>query len=127
MGRVPRAAHGQTGSNFGASLTHVTPYLCVVGEDTMVSDGVALTTASFSSTSFQIGETDDRGAQLPGQRDHLPGRGQVGENVLVGTKTMFPSTGMRHTSACSARRLRDPRSLEQRGRKELSASRSDGA
>ncbi len=50
-------ASGQTGSNFGASLTHVTPYLCVIGEDTMVSDGVALTTASCSSTSFKTGET----------------------------------------------------------------------
>ena len=39
----------------------------------MVSDGVALTNASFSSTSFAIGETVDRRAQLPRQRDHLPG------------------------------------------------------
>ena len=70
--RVPRS--GQTGSNFGASLTHVTPYLCVIGEDTMVSDGVALTTASLSSTSFKTGGDRDRGAQLPRQRDHLPGR-----------------------------------------------------
>jgi hypothetical protein len=52
---VPRS--GQTGSNFGASHTHVTPYLRVIGEDTLLSDGVALTTASFSSTSFTTGET----------------------------------------------------------------------
>ena len=49
--KIPR--FGQTGSNFGAALRHGTPFLCSIGADTMVSDGVALVSADFSSTSFR--------------------------------------------------------------------------
>ena len=69
--RVPRT--GQTGSNFGASLTHVTPYLCVIGEDTMVSDGGRADHRLVLQHLVQDRRDLDRGAQLPGQRDHLPG------------------------------------------------------
>ena len=93
--RVPRV--GQTGSNFGAALTHVTPYLCVIGEDTMVSDGVALTNASFSSTSFRTGETSIGAHSFLGNSITYPAGGKIGENFLVGTKTMIPIDGeLRH-------------------------------
>ena len=93
--RVPRA--GQTGSNFGATLSHVTPYLCVIGEDTMVSDGVRLTTGSFSSTSFTVGEARIGSHSFLGNMITYPAGGRIGENCLVGTKTMIPIDGdVRH-------------------------------
>ncbi len=102
--RVPRS--GQTGSNFGATLTHVTPYLCVIGEDTMVSDGVSLTTASFSSTSFRPGEASIGAHSFLGNVDHLPGgrqdRGELPGREQDHDPDRRASCG--RTSACSALR-----------------------
>jgi len=118
--RVPRS--GQTGSNFGASLTHVTPYLCVIGEDTMLSDGVALTNGSFSSTSFAIGETRIGSRSFLGNAITYPMGGKIGENVLVGTKTMIPIDGEeRHdVGLLGSPAFEIPRSLNTEGRKDLS-------
>ena len=118
--RVPRS--GQTGSNFGATLTHVTPYLCVIGEDTMVSDGVALTTASFSSTSFKTGEASIGAHSFLGNMITYPAGGKIGENVLVGTKTMIPIDGeLRHDiGLLGSPSFEIPRSVNSEGRTDLS-------
>jgi non-ribosomal peptide synthetase-like protein len=118
--RIPRT--GQTGSNFGATLTHVTPYLCVIGEDTMVSDGVALTTASFSSTSFKTGKAEIGAHSFLGNAITYPVGGKVGENCLVGTKTMIPIEGeLRHdVGLLGSPAFEIPRSLNTEGRKDLS-------
>ncbi|NKX52402.1 peptide synthetase, partial [Arthrobacter deserti] len=47
----------QTGSNYGVELSHDSPYLTTVGSGTMVSDGLAISNADFSSTSFRVSET----------------------------------------------------------------------
>jgi non-ribosomal peptide synthetase-like protein len=120
--RVPRT--GQTGSNFGASLTHVTPYLCVIGEDTMVSDGVALSTASFSSTSFRTGRASIGAHSFLGNRITYPAGGKVGDNCLVGTKTMVPIDGevRRDVGLLGSPAFEIPRSIAGDSRKNLSRS-----
>ena len=118
--RVPRT--GQTGSNFGATLTHVTPYLCVIGEDTMVSDAVSLTTASFSSTSFRTGEVSIGAHSFLGNSITYPAGGKIGENCLVGNKTMIPIDGEVRTNVglLGSPPFEIPRSLNSEGRVDLS-------
>ena len=89
--RIPR--FGQTGSNFGAALEHRTPFLCSVGADTMVSDGVALASAEFSSTSFRTSPTTIGSHSFLGNAITYPAGGKVGDNCLVGTKTLIPIDG----------------------------------
>jgi non-ribosomal peptide synthetase-like protein len=118
--RVPRT--GQTGSNFGATLTHVTPYLCVIGEDTMVSDGVALSTAAFSSTSFKTGETAIGSRSFLGNAITYPVGGKIGENCLVGNKTMIPIDGEARTNVglLGSPAFEIPRAAKTEGRLDLS-------
>ena len=65
----------QTGSNFGVALKHETPYLSTIGSGTMVSDGLSIINAEFSSTSFKVTRTRS-GAQLLREQRRLPGRRQ---------------------------------------------------
>src|SRR3990167_6907798 len=46
----------QTGSNFGMTQSHDSPFLCKIGERTMVSDGLSMMNAQMSSTSFRLAE-----------------------------------------------------------------------
>ncbi len=89
--RIPR--FGQTGSNFGAALRHGTPFLCSVGAETMVSDGVALVSADFSSTSFRTSAATIGSRSFLGNAIVYPAGGKVGDNCLVGTKTLIPIRG----------------------------------
>jgi non-ribosomal peptide synthetase-like protein len=89
--RIPRS--GQTGSNFGAALRHATPFLCSVGADTMLSDGVALVSADFSSTSFRTASATIGSHTFLGNAITYPAGGKVGHNCLVGTKTLVPVHG----------------------------------
>ena len=61
----------QTGSNFGMEVKHEMPTLAVVGTGTMVSDGLSIINAEFSSSSFRVVPGRHRDPQLPGQRDRL--------------------------------------------------------
>ena len=54
----------QTGSNFGPTLAHESPFLSSVGTGTMVSDGLNMMNADFTSTSFRLSQVARR-AQLP--------------------------------------------------------------
>ena len=89
--KIPR--FGQTGSNFGAALRHATPFLCSVGADTMVSDGVALVSADFSATSFRTAPARIGSHSFLGNAITYPAGGKVGDNCLVGTKTLIPIRG----------------------------------
>jgi non-ribosomal peptide synthetase-like protein len=84
---------GQTGSNFGAQLSHDTPYLVSIGAGTMVSDGVRFLTADFSSTSFRISPVSIGARCFLGNMVSVPSGGQLGNNCFVGTKTMIPIEG----------------------------------
>ena len=55
----------QTGSNFGPTLAHESPFLSSVGTGTMVSDGLNMMNADFTSTSFRLSRVQRRRPQLP--------------------------------------------------------------
>ena len=44
----------QTGSNFGVSQKHDTPFLCEIGKGTLISDGLSLINADVSNSSFRL-------------------------------------------------------------------------
>ncbi|MEV6313809.1 Pls/PosA family non-ribosomal peptide synthetase [Streptomyces sp. NPDC051776] len=83
----------QTGSNFGVAQQNETPFLAVVGSGTMVSDGLSVINAEFSSTSFRVTRTAVGPRNFLGNDVAYPSRGRTGENCLLGTKVMVPVDG----------------------------------
>ena len=61
----------EPGSNFGMEVKHEMPTLAAVGTGTMVTDGLSIINADFSSSSFHVLPGGHRDPQLPGQRDRL--------------------------------------------------------
>ncbi|HEY0813613.1 MAG TPA: Pls/PosA family non-ribosomal peptide synthetase [Pseudonocardia sp.] len=118
--RIPR--FGQTGSNFGAALRHGTPFLCAVGADTMVSDGVALVSADFSSTSFRTSPATIGSHSFLGNAITYPAGGKVGDNCLVGTKTLIPIQGpvRKNVGLLGSPSFEIPRSVQRDSRLDLS-------
>ncbi|WP_309069920.1 Pls/PosA family non-ribosomal peptide synthetase [Arthrobacter sp.] len=83
----------QTGSNFGPEVAHESPYLSSVGTGTMVSDGLNLMNADFSSTSFQLKQVRIAPRNFLGNDLTFPIGAHVGENCLLATKVMIPIDG----------------------------------
>jgi non-ribosomal peptide synthetase-like protein len=83
----------QTGTNFGVEVKHETPYLSFVGSGTMVSDGLSIINAEFSSTSFRVARTAVGQRNFLGNNIFYPSGARTGENCLLGTKTMVPIYG----------------------------------
>ncbi len=83
----------QTGSNFGMAVKHETPYLSFVGSGTMVSDGLSIINANFSSTSFCVSRASIGPRNFLGNRITYPSGGRTGENCLLATKVMIPVDG----------------------------------
>ncbi|MFP5021616.1 Pls/PosA family non-ribosomal peptide synthetase [Pseudonocardia phyllosphaerae] len=84
---------GQTGSNFGADVSHEVPHLVSVGPNTMVSDGVSFETAEFSATSFRLVPATLGADCFLGNVLSVPAGSRIGDGCLVGTKTMVPADG----------------------------------
>jgi len=105
----------QTGSNFGMDVKQEVPALSDVGPGTIVSDGLSILNAEFSSSSFRVMPV------VIGKRNYLgngiayPAGARVGDNCLLATKAMVPIGGLqRHDvgllgSPC----FEIPRSVEQ--------------
>ncbi|MCG8556297.1 MAG: amino acid adenylation domain-containing protein [Proteobacteria bacterium] len=89
--RLPDAI--QTGSNFGLSQVHDFPFLCTVGSGTMVSDGLIISNAHISSSSFKLESAAIGERNYLGNRIHFPAGACTGANCLLGTKVMVPTTG----------------------------------
>jgi non-ribosomal peptide synthetase-like protein len=85
----------QTGTNFGTELQHHSPYLTTVGSGTMVSDGLSIMNADFSSTSFRVSEVRIGARNYFGNDIAFPAGAAVGDNVLLGTKVAVPLDGRR--------------------------------
>ncbi len=83
----------QTGSNVGIELKQDTPYLSSVGTGTMLSDGVSVINASFSSTSFRVSRTSLGSGSFFGNNIAYPSDGRTGDNCLLATKVMVPIDG----------------------------------
>lgn len=88
LGRVE-----QTGSNFGPTLAHESPFLSSVGTGTMVADGLNMMNADFSSTSFRLSRVHLAGHNFLGNAISVPIGSRVGENCLLATKVMIPIDG----------------------------------
>lgn len=83
----------QTGSNFGPEVAHESPFLSSVGTGTMVSDGLNLMNADFSSTSFRLTRVRIAPRNFLGNDLTFPIGAHVGENCLLATKVMIPIDG----------------------------------
>ena len=83
----------QTGSNFGTEQKHESPYLTTIGTATMVSDGLSVMNAEFSNTSFRTRHVLINSHSFFGNDIVYPVASKVGDNCLLGTKTMVPIDG----------------------------------
>jgi non-ribosomal peptide synthetase-like protein len=83
----------QTGSNFGMEVKHETPFLSRVGTGTMVSDGLSLLNADFSSSSFRLRQTSVAPQAFLGNSIGYPPGARVGRNCLLATKVLVPLDG----------------------------------
>jgi len=83
----------QTGSNFGMEVRHEVPRLSVVGTGTMVSDGLTMVNAEFSSTSFRVVPTVIGARNFLGNGIVYPAGGRTGDDCLLATKVMIPVAG----------------------------------
>jgi non-ribosomal peptide synthetase-like protein len=83
----------QTGSNFGPTLAHESPFLNSVGTGTMVADGLNMMNADFSNTSFRLSTVRLAGHNFLGNAITVPIGSKVGENCLLATKVMVPIDG----------------------------------
>ncbi|MGH3981865.1 MAG: Pls/PosA family non-ribosomal peptide synthetase [Pseudonocardiaceae bacterium] len=83
----------QTGSNVGNELKHDNPYLSSVGTGTMLSDGVSINNADYSSTSFRVSQVSLGSHSFFGNNIAYPSDGRTGDNCLLATKAMVPIDG----------------------------------
>jgi non-ribosomal peptide synthetase-like protein len=83
----------QTGSNFGIDVKHETPYLSGVGTGTMVSDGLSLMNAEYSSTSFRVSPARVGARNFIGNNVAFPAGSRTGDNCLLATKVLVPLDG----------------------------------
>jgi non-ribosomal peptide synthetase-like protein len=83
----------QTGSNFGSSLKHDTPYLSSVGTGTVVASGLSIINADYTSTSFRMSRTSIGAHSFLGNDIAYPSQSRVGDNCLLATKVLVPIEG----------------------------------
>ena len=83
----------QTGSNFGAQQKHENPFLCAVGDGTLISDGLSMANAEMSSTAFKLVPIRIGAGNFLGNNVHFPAGGRTGDDVLLATKVAIPIDG----------------------------------
>jgi non-ribosomal peptide synthetase-like protein len=88
LGRVE-----QTGSNFGEVVKHDNPYLTSVGSGTMIADGLSVSNADFTDTSFRVSRASIGAHSFLGNAVAYPAEARTGDDVLLATKVMVPIDG----------------------------------
>jgi len=83
----------QTGSNFGTTFRHEVPALSEIGAGTMVSDGLSMMNADFSSTAFRVVPVTVGPRNFLGNDLVWPPGARTGDNCLIATKAMLPLAG----------------------------------
>ncbi|GAA5142128.1 non-ribosomal peptide synthetase [Pseudonocardia adelaidensis] len=83
----------QTGSNFGTEVRQDSALLTTVGTGTMLSDGLSIMNADFSSASFRMSPIIIGARNFMGNNISLPTGARIGDNVLLATKVMVPIDG----------------------------------
>ena len=108
------------------ALHHEVPALSEVGRGTMVSDGLSLLNADFSSSSFRVRPVAVGERNFIGNNIAYPAGARLGANCLVATKAMVPLTGPVRQDTGTARLalLRDPPHRRRRSSKGNSLARS---
>ena len=84
----------QTGANFGEVVKHDTPFLTKVGSGTMVADGLSITNADFSNTSFRLSRVSIGADNFLGNEIVYPAQGKTGDDCLLATRLMVPLDGL---------------------------------
>ncbi|MEP4329087.1 MAG: Pls/PosA family non-ribosomal peptide synthetase, partial [Anderseniella sp.] len=105
----------QTGSNFGLDQIHDNPYICHVGANSMVSDGIVMSNMELSATSFTLADVKIGADNYLGNAIVMPSGARTGDNVLIGSKTMVPIDGplRENTGLLGSPAFEIPRSTEQ--------------
>ena len=83
----------QTGSNFGMAVKHEMPTLSTVGTGSIVSDGLSIMNAEFSSSSFRVLPAAIGARNFLGNNIAYPAGGRTGDDCLLATKAMIPIAG----------------------------------
>ncbi len=83
----------QTGSNFGMAVKHEMPTLSAVGTGSIVSDGLSIMNAEFSSSSFRVVPAGIGARNFLGNNIAYPAGSRTGDDCLLATKAMVPIAG----------------------------------
>ena len=83
----------QTGSNFGTEIRQDSALLTTVGTGTMLSDGISIMNADYSSSTFRLSPIAIGRRNFMGNNIALPADAKIGDNVLLATKVMVPIDG----------------------------------
>ncbi|HET9657539.1 MAG TPA: Pls/PosA family non-ribosomal peptide synthetase [Kineosporiaceae bacterium] len=89
--RVDRTEN--TGSNFGQSQKHETPFGVSIGSGTMVSDGLHVLNADYGPTAFRLRRAAIGASCFLGNHIAYPADARTGDNCLFGTKVAVPVDG----------------------------------
>jgi len=89
--------YAQTGTNFGLSFQHETPFTVHIGTGTVVADGLSVLNTDFSATSFRVRQVHIGRNNFLGNKVPYPAEGRTGDNCLLATKVAVPVDGeIRH-------------------------------
>ena len=83
----------RTGSNFGSEQGQDNPLLCLVGANTVASDGLYLGNVTMSAHAFRLGICRVGENNFLGTSVYVPPGARTGDNVLFGSKAMAPIDG----------------------------------
>jgi non-ribosomal peptide synthetase-like protein len=83
----------QTGTNFGLTVNHETPFAVTVGTGTVIADGLLVADVEFSNSSFRVAPTRIGAENFLGNQITYPATSRVGDNCLLATKAMVPIDG----------------------------------
>ncbi|MGT2427370.1 Pls/PosA family non-ribosomal peptide synthetase [Amnibacterium kyonggiense] len=84
----------QTGSNLGTAQHFDLPSWCTIGGGTLISDGLAMPNAEFSTHSFRVRPIAIGDRVFMGNGVVYPPGAGVGDDVLLATKVMVPVDGV---------------------------------
>ncbi|HEY3605766.1 MAG TPA: Pls/PosA family non-ribosomal peptide synthetase, partial [Sporichthyaceae bacterium] len=83
----------QTGTNFGLSMKHETPFTVHIGTGTVVADGLSVLNTEFSASSFRVRRVHIGRNNFLGNNIPYPAEGRTGDNCLLATKVAIPVDG----------------------------------
>ncbi len=83
----------QTGSNFGTAMSYDSPFEVEIGSGSMISDGVTIVNLEVGSGTFRMAPSRIGTNCFVGNAVVFTPQARLGDNYLVGTKTMVPIDG----------------------------------